>query len=148
MKKYFDTIGKKASSGGFTAKQHRSDRRRGNVGFCDGCNTFFQGLSADGARSALFATSRACYVSPSSPLFGSRVVAFIHDEIILETPEAQAPAAAKALSALMVAEMERWLPDIPVKADAHLMRRWYKDAEPVFDAAGELVPWEPKEQST
>ena len=46
----------------------------------------------------------------------------------------------------MVEEMKEYLPDIPVKADAHLMRRWYKSAEPVYDEAGLLIPWEPEKK--
>ena len=70
-------------------------------------------------------------------------MAFIHDEIILEAPEGLAAAAAERLAEVMVEQMRKFLPDIPVKADAHLMRRWYKSAEPVRNAAGVLIPWEP-----
>ena len=44
----------------------------------------------------------------------------------------------------MVDIMSEYMPDIPVKADAHLMRRWYKSAEPVHNADGVLIPWEPE----
>jgi DNA polymerase I-like protein with 3'-5' exonuclease and polymerase domains len=113
------------------------------VGFCDGCNSYFQGLTADGAKAALYEVVRECYLVKSSPLYGFRPVAFIHDEILLEGPEAGARAAAKRLEEVMISEMQEWTPNIPTKADAHLMLKWYKDAEPVYDKEGQLQVWEP-----
>ena len=143
MKTYFHDLGAMAGeSGSFTATHHRSERRRGGVGFTNGCNTFFQGLAADGAKSAVYAVVKETHTDPTSPLWDCRAVAFIHDEIIVEAPEHRAAEAAERLSEIMVREMKHWLPDIPVSAEAHLMRRWYKDAEPVRDTNGRLVPWE------
>jgi len=123
-----------------TIRQVRSGRKRGMVGYCDGCNTFFQGLTADGAKAALWAVSKECYTVQGSPLYGSRVVVFLHDELILEVPVARASAAARRLSEVMCAEMQKWLPDVPVTATSVLTRRWMKGAKPVRDAAGNLVP--------
>ena len=61
-------------------------RVRGRVGFTQARNTPFQGLAADGAKLALWALIRAGY----------RVVAFIHDEIIVELPEEGVDHAAEA----------------------------------------------------
>jgi len=146
MDKYFRDIGKKCGDrgGSFTYTQPRSGRLRGDVGFCDGCNSGFQGLTADGAKQALHEVIRECYVDLGTPLFGCRPTAFIHDEIILEVPEDRTHRAATRLAEVMIKEMECYLPDIPVKADAHLMRRWYKSAEPTFDDNGNLIPWEPE----
>jgi hypothetical protein len=58
-------------------------------------------------------------------------------------PKNSAHEAAKRLEEVMVENMQTYLPDIPVKADAHLMRRWYKAAEPVYDEKQRLIPWEP-----
>ena len=44
---------------------------------------------------------------------------------------------------VMIEEMKKFLPDIPVKADACIMERWYKGAEPVFDNQGNLEIWRP-----
>lgn len=145
MRKYFRYIADKCEEGGgqFDVQQHRSERMRGAVGFCDGCNTYFQGLSADGAKRALYEVAKECYNVPGSPLYGARSIAFVHDEIILEAKKEIAPLAAKRLTAIMIREMAAFVPDIPIKADAALMNRWYKDAEPVYDAAGELVCWNP-----
>jgi DNA polymerase-1 len=146
MHQYFRDIGFRCNRGGgsFQLIQPRSGRIRGGVGFCDGCNSHFQGLTADGAKAALYRVVQECYMDSRSDLFGFRPVAFIHDEILIEGPEARAAAAAKRLEQVMVEQMEFWTPDIPVKADAAMMRKWYKGAEPVYDG-DRLIPWEPEE---
>jgi len=147
---YFKEIAFRVQSGGgqFTAVQHRSKRERGGVSYCNGCNTYFQGLTADGARLALVDIAEECYITTSSPLFGCRPVAFIHDEVMLEVPAdlAVARAAAKRLTEVMVRAMERFTPDVPSRADAHIMDRWYKAAEPTYNGQGELVLWQPEQK--
>jgi hypothetical protein len=41
----------------------------------------------------------------------------------------------------MVEEFARFVPDVPPKAEAVIMRRWSKDATPTRDEAGRLIPW-------
>lgn len=124
--------------------QLRSNRRRGGVSYTAACNSFFQGLAADATQAALFAVSEACYAVPESPLFGCRIVNYVHDEIIVECLEARAPEAAEELARIMLAEADKWLPDVPTKTEPLLMRWWSKDAETVRDEHGRLVPWEGK----
>lgn len=130
-----------------TITQLFSERIRGNVNFCSAANSLFQGLVGDGGKSALYAVTTECFVESDSPLYGYRPVAFIHDEIIIEGPNnpERASAAAGRLSEVMVAVMESWLPDVPVKSTAAMMRRWYKGAKPVRSPEGLLIPWEPKQ---
>lgn len=124
-------------------EQLYSKRIRGGVSFCEACNSPFQGLAADAAKAAGWEIAKQCYLQDASPLFGSRVVNFIHDEFILEVPEEGAHLAAQALAATMVSGAQPWLPDVAVKVGAPvLMRRWSKNAQPVFNAKGELIPWE------
>jgi DNA polymerase I-like protein with 3'-5' exonuclease and polymerase domains len=78
-----------------------------------------------------------------SPLAGSYMVAFIHDEILIEAPKERAAEAAARLSELMVQGMKMFVRDIPVLAEPVIMDRWYKDAKPTFDDSGKLVAWEP-----
>lgn len=151
MRRYFYWIGLKAGGGGpFTLVQHRSKRVRGGLTYCNGCNTLFQGLAADGAKLAVYNVAKECYLghqyddpSKPSPLAGCRMTAFVHDEIMLEAPFAKARAAAQRASQVMKESMEVFTPDVPAVAEPCLMRRWYKDAEPVFDATGQLIPWAP-----
>ena len=144
MQLYFDHISDAIGlRGEFTAKQVYTDRLRGGLGYCDGCNTYFQGLTADGARRALIEIVKHTYVV-GDELEDCRVVAFIHDEVIIECPEEKAAAAANRLSGLMVAGMRHYIKDVKIEATPHIMRRWYKDAEPNYDDAGTLIPWEPQ----
>jgi DNA polymerase-1 len=145
MQLYFDHISEALGfRGKFTAKQLYSNRVRGDLGYCDGCNTYFQGLTADGARRALYDVVKHTYVA-GDPLEGCHVVAFIHDEVILEAPSTQAADAANRLSQLMVEGMRYYLKDMKVRATPHLMKRWYKDAEPSYNESGTLIPWEPNQ---
>ena len=143
MRHYFaDVSAALQYEGKFTAEQYKSGRRRGGLGFTDGCNTYFQGLVADLAKEAVYYVVRACYTRDDA-LEDCRVVAFIHDEVILEAPIDKASEAADRLVNLMVDCGQRWLPDVPLRAEATLMERWYKSAEPTYDSTGRLVPWRP-----
>jgi|2_EtaG_2_1085320.scaffolds.fasta_scaffold01417_3 DNA polymerase I-like protein with 3'-5' exonuclease and polymerase domains len=143
MRKYFNLIGKETQWGGADVKQFVSGRIRGACTFTQYANTLFQGLVADAAKRALTAVSRACYVDTENPLFGSRPVAFLHDEIILESLEENAPQAAAELSRIMIEKMREYIPDVAVGASPYISRVWSKKAGPVYNDAGELVPWEP-----
>lgn len=142
---YFAWISKETANphGSFNLTQLFSNRIRGNVQYTQAANSMFQGLAADGVKHAMWLISRECYIDKESPLYGTRMVAFIHDEVLAECPEDRAPEAADRLSALMVEGMKAYLPDVPVKAEPALMRYWYKDAETVRDSAGRLQIWEP-----
>lgn len=120
-------------------------RHGGKVRYSALCNRRFQGLGADCAKAALWAVTRACYAVPASPLYGCRVVAFVHDEIIAECEEARASAAAKELGVVMCAAANVYLSKVPVRTAPQIMRVWSKAAEPVYNEAGDLIPWEPSE---
>jgi hypothetical protein len=108
-------------------------RVRGRVSFTQARNTPFQGLAADGAKLALWALVREGY----------RVVAFIHDEVVIELPEdADHTVEARRIEAIMNQEMERVTGDVPVACEYALSRRWSKKAKAVFDETGRLVPCE------
>lgn len=126
----------------FTLEQIRSGRRRGGCGYCDGNNSLFQGLTADGAKAALRLVTNECYRVPESPLFGSRIVAFIYDEILLETPEERVGTAAERLQELMVQGMSWATPDVPVVATMESMYHWTKSAKVTRNERGLLVPFD------
>lgn len=146
MERYFKFVGQQIQGHGFSGsiKQFLTDRIRGDVSFTQACNSYFQGLAADGAKEALFKVSEKCYIDPDSVLYGSRPVMFIHDEIILETPEQKAPQAADELARIMRESMQVFTPDVPIKTDVALMDRWYKDAEEVRGPDGRLKTWYPR----
>lgn len=143
-KPYFDLIGRMTGQRGGkgTIRQVRSNRVRGGVYFTEACNSFFQGLGADIAKSALFDVSEACYSIPRSPLYGSRPVLFGHDEILAEAPIERASEAGDELSHLMVAAALPWLPDVPcIKAEPAMHSIYTKSAKTRRDANGRLVEW-------
>ena len=123
MRRYFDWINDQIGyhgEGVFT--QIGSNRRRAGCGYTQGCNTMFQGLAADGAKCALFDVAEACYVGV---LAGTTYpVAFIHDEILIETTN---PRAADVVASIMINSMELWIPDIRIEAEpSEPMERWSK----------------------
>lgn len=144
MGEYFRHLKGLARAGEFKITHPLTGFVRGGCQYTSGANHYFQHLCAQVAKQALWDVSLACYVVPESPLYGSRIVAFVHDELILESPEDGAPEAADRLAVVMQEAAAKWMPDLPLRAEAHLMRRWYKAAGPVRDERGRLVPWEPK----
>ena len=108
-------------------------RIRGRVRFTQAKNTPFQGLAADGAKLALWDLMRSGY----------KVVAFIHDEVIIEIPEgADYTAVARHVESIMNRAMEVVTGEVPVAVEYALSRVWSKKAKAVFDAQGRLVPCE------
>ena len=137
MKAYFENVSQAVNRG--YAIQHTSNRRRGNIGFTDGANTYFQGLIADGAKTALYDVVKACFTNESSALYGSRPVLFIHDEIILESPRDKAIEAGDELARIMVESMKPYLLDVPIQAEPWVSERWHKGLETQRDKEGRLI---------
>lgn len=123
MHDYFDAVAAQGENHSF--RQYKSGRWRGGLSYCDGCNTQFQGLVADGTKDMLYHLSRACYVDPGV-LQGSRPVNFIHDEVITEVPIPQAERAKDEIERLMVETMSRWITRVPIKVEARITDRWTK----------------------
>lgn len=107
-------------------------------------NHFFQNLAAQGAKAALYQVSKESYADKSSVLYGNcRPVVFIHDEIVSELREEHAHECALRVAEIMVREMRRFTPDVAIKVEPALARRWFKAMEPVYDSAKRLRPWWP-----
>jgi DNA polymerase I-like protein with 3'-5' exonuclease and polymerase domains len=124
-----------------TITQLRSGRIRGGTDYPAACNTHFQGLVADAAKTALKDVVRECYMVPSSPLFGSRPVVFAHDEIIIECDIGRVHDVGYRLAEVMKAAAQRWMPDVKMGADPAAMVRWRKEAAPLFEN-GKLIPYD------
>lgn len=147
MRRYFDVINRMLGDAGEMTVQHPvSGRLRGGVGYTDGCNGYFQGLVADLGKAAAWDLALAGYLGEGHPraaeFLGSRPILFIHDEILAEVPEARAAEAAEAMTAIMRDAAERHIPDVKMRAEPALMRRWNKNAATVRDPAGRLTVWE------
>lgn len=118
---------------------------RGACNYTVACNTPFQSRAAYGAKEALWQIARETYLDRSSDLYGSRNVNFIHDECLVEVPEEHASPAAARLKTVMEESMMVWTPDVPQSVVPALMRCWNKEAKPVLDDEGNLVPWDDEE---
>ncbi len=120
----------------FSGRIRRTDK------FAKMNNTWFQGLGADATGEAGWLICEGCYFDPSSPLYGSRMVNYVHDEFILESPKNRAREAAAELARVMKVGADRFLPDVPSATAPLLMACWSKDAERVEDQDGLLDVWE------
>lgn len=153
--------------------QHVSGRIRGGLGYMDCSNTFFQALVGDLTKAALWRVSMECYdrtmripsqlfpnSKPSryaggpSPLYGSRVIGFFHDELFGEHPRSVASDCALRIEEVMESFEAHYMPDLApaCRAEACLMEgAWDKRAEPQWKIGGNkrkgpddiLVPWTP-----
>lgn len=147
MKPYFAAVNswEDGETGLYTIKLPRSKRTRGGATYCAACNTPFQGLGSDIAKEATYRAVRACYVDRTSPLYASRIVNMVHDELIGECDDnPYAHEVAVELADIMTNTANEWLPDVPIirsRVEPLLMRFWSKDAEPTFNDQGRLIPW-------
>lgn len=128
--------------GSATVEQPWSGRIRGGLEYCSCANTYFQGRVADGAKLALWRLAWACYVDKTSILYGSRLVLFLHDEVILECPEGIAHLCADETVKILCGAVQEVIPDIPITSKPVITRRWFKGAKPVR-VNGILVPCRP-----
>jgi len=108
---------------------------RKGCSYCAAANgASLQSRSAEGAKLALFELTKA---------FPHQILAFIHDEFIVEVPEDGAHEAAFEVARIAVEGMKQVMPDVRVSAEPTMMFRWNKKAKPVYDQdTGLLVPWD------
>lgn len=127
-------------------KQFVSNRFRGCIPYTVCCNTYFQGLTADAGKDAVWQITKRQFLMPESALYGSHMVNWVHDEAIVEVREDRAHEAAMELRQVMIQSFKKYHPDMhrAVNASPALMRRWAKEAEPVWKD-GRLIPWEDRE---
>ena len=117
---------------------------RGGMRYTNAANHYFQSLAAIGAKRAVVAMTGEMYQG-TSPLLGSRLCIFAHDETIIDIPDRgvdAVDAAARRQAQVMVEQMKSVVPDVAIKAEPALMRHWSKDAKEVKDAQGRYVPWD------
>ena len=94
-------------------------------------NTAFQGLAGDGAKVTLWRLMRAGY----------RVVAFIHDEFLIELPADQDNIqAARDIERICCETMAEFTPGVKIATEYALADRWSKSAEKVTED-GKLRIW-------
>lgn len=143
MEEFFRYVGESTDDRGWNwARLTRSGRMRARCTYTAACNTYFQGPAADGAKTALWDVTKEIWGDDPSPLRGSYLVNFVHDELLLESPEDLAAEAAERLAVVMEDAFNEIVPDVPTTAEPVIMRRWSKKAKTVRDETGRLIPWE------
>ncbi len=91
-----------------------------------------------------------------SPLYGARQWSHVHDEFILEIPyqrwgRERSHLAACRLEDIITERGKFWCPDVAIRSQSAMARRWIKDRkagtefERVLDANGYVIPMEEKE---
>ena len=105
----------KSTSGG-DAVFTLSGRRRADCTYTAYLNTQFQGLCADGAKLALYNVARAGY----------KIVAFVHDQIVVESEKDTAEEEMENISKIMVDSMKEFIPDIKISVEGEIRDRWGK----------------------
>lgn len=143
MKDYFRYINTLMDAGIGHITQPYSKRVRGHVSYTQMCNSFFQQRTADGAKAAAWEVTRRQFTVPSSALYGTHMVNFVHDELINEVPEAICHEAGIELREVMIHEFSKFHPKLAkaVRATPVAMNYWSKKAEPVYDDQKRLIPW-------
>lgn len=122
-----------------------SKRIRGGCTYTQWLNTPFQGAGGDGCKRAMWLIAQEAYTDPKSPLWGSRVLLNVHDELLLEIPWEQRHAAAYRAAEIMRVTMDLVTPDVRNEVKPAIMRRLFKAADECFDSKGVLRPWWPKD---
>lgn len=99
---------------------------RRHATFCAAANGFgLQTPSAEPAKLATYEAVKACYTSRDA--LGKCIpLAFIHDEIIIETPIEIASEASAELDKIMCEAMELVLPGVPCATKETLYKKWRK----------------------
>ena len=145
MAKYFALLSSETRHGPTRIVHPLTGFVRGGCDYTNGANHFFQNLLAKIAKEALWLVSVECYAAlgTHTALVGTRIPAFVHDEILLEARADCAAAAAERLAVVMRAAAKKWLPDLELGADPTLMTCWSKNAKALRDADGRLVAWSP-----
>lgn len=129
--------------------------------FTQACNLLFQGAVSQVAKEAVWRATWEMYLGTKgwraendnvpSPLLGSRIAAFIHDEILAEI---WAPGrkvtysvhkAAMRLSQVMCEVMKEYFPNTPAVAEPALMVVWDKECETWVGEDGLLEVWSREE---
>lgn len=142
---FFNWVSAMVPDGGtVTARMVRSGRWRGNCRFTQLANIQFQGPASDASKTAMFEVSKRCHNEPASALYGSRLLLFVHDELVLESPLDRVHEAALELENVMARSQELWTPNVPARASATAMLRWSKKAKRVKGPDGRLIPWDEK----
>jgi len=116
-----------------------SGRWRAKCSYCNGLNGIvLQSRSADGAKNAGIKLVEAC---ETGALQGCDVLAFIHDEYILEMPNDETLLEQMDVAmTLMLKGMSEYLPHVRITVEADAMDRWLKSGPFIHSVTKSLDP--------
>lgn len=99
--------------------------------------------AAEGFKTAVFKLVKECRIGELKGR--AQIVNEIHDETITEVLSGPADLneVAAIVKGIMESSMQVVIRDVKVKAEPAAMERWFKEAEPLRDSNGRLVPWRP-----
>lgn len=126
MERYFRYVDRAVKKGYIEIPTPDGPVIRGGIGFCDGANGLFQGLAALGAKNALWLVGRECWVDRGTALYGSRPIAFIHDQILSEVPTELVKEANARKCELMIKGMREYVPDVEIRVSSQISEYWEK----------------------
>ncbi len=127
LKAYYDTIVEDAQQHGFVTtlagrrrllpELHSRNNQMASQARRQAVNTVIQGSAADIIKMAML----AAYKDQTLKDLGARLILQVHDELIVEAPEANIEAAGKRLTTIMqdVAQL-----DVPLKVDMGIGKNW------------------------
>jgi DNA polymerase-1 len=127
LKAYYDTIVKDAESNGFVTtlagrhrllpELHSRNNQMASQAKRQAVNTVIQGSAADIIKMAMVAAHK----DKELAALGARVILQVHDELIVEAPEATITAAGERLKAIMQTTADL---DVPLKVDLGIGKNW------------------------
>lgn len=121
MKLYADKIGRMPKP--ITMRLDRTGYVRGGMSYTEASNFSFQALAASAAKSCLFDLFE---LSMTGGLAGGFPVLFVHDENVIEVPEANAPECAAIVESTMLASLAQVCPDVPGGVETTICTRYTK----------------------
>lgn len=98
---------------------------RAGVPYCAAANSPFQGLGAHVAKRAGWYVWKAT-VTPGDPMYGARLVNFVHDSFITQCKRTAAESVKKRQEELMVLAQEELLPNIKGGVESKIMEGGWK----------------------
>lgn len=154
MREYLEWVGRELARQDPKARQEKRKARgesiilgtemvRGKCSFCDSANNQFQGLAAHAAKTGFVELGYAMYDDEDSGVFGCRMIVFVHDEVVLEIPEANLDFMAHRARDIFVGAAQTVVPDVLLTASPAAMYHFSKaGGDPILDENGKLKVWE------
>lgn len=129
IRQYFSKVRYQIERGGGLTDIYipRSYRFIGKRNFTQALNNQVQALASDGALDALYEITRQGFNS-WSPLYKSRPLLSIHDELIIEVVDAHINKAARLIRDIMIFSMEKRTPKVKASVGVQQGKEWSKKA--------------------